>query len=131
MLLDATDSHAFSISLIALEDCCFAVISSLSVKLSSATACCATSQALWSALGRAVPQAHRYHCCPPPVPRSRPKTQSRCLQAPQVLSQTSQCRIREHSKAKASPMQKWGFSLVLFLSLPFPCIFDNFEAVGS
>ncbi|GBN38095.1 hypothetical protein AVEN_191518-1 [Araneus ventricosus] len=41
-MYDATVSHAFSISLIASEDCCFAVTFSFSDKLSSTSSCCET-----------------------------------------------------------------------------------------
>ncbi|GBO42525.1 hypothetical protein AVEN_142154-1 [Araneus ventricosus] len=41
-MYDATISHAFCVSIIALEDCCFAVTSSSSEKHSSITSCCET-----------------------------------------------------------------------------------------
>ncbi|GBL78698.1 putative coatomer subunit beta' [Araneus ventricosus] len=58
--------------LIALEDCCFAVTSSSSGKLSSITSCCETqcnsiSSSVFSSW-LALPQDHPHQCYPPPVP---------------------------------------------------------------
>ncbi|GBM45209.1 hypothetical protein AVEN_168289-1 [Araneus ventricosus] len=109
-MYDATVSHAFSIYLIALEDCCFAVTSSSSDKLSSITSCYETQcyhklfggQLLvvlfHQLIDNIVIQLHS--------PDLGPRQNFIDYRLHRVLSQTPQCHVLQRSSIKASSKQK-------------------------
>ncbi|GBM49555.1 hypothetical protein AVEN_1887-1 [Araneus ventricosus] len=111
-MYDATVSHAFSISLIDLEDCSLTVTSS-SDKLSSITTCCETqcnfvsSSVVSPWLCSSTIDMIAIHLQDLDVGQRHNLIDYRLHK---VVSHTPQCQILQHIPIKASSKKKSGFS---------------------